>query len=196
VNRRRPFILLSLGALLIATIAVPALAGTGPTQPDDPAAARQEITQAFETWGALSNPEEIAANLDLVDDPRGVVEAARHAHQNWPEIVSVQESHVKNVRFVSPIDAVVTYDIAVPGASRERTGHAVLTVGKWKLIRVTVCGDFGLLGGNCEGGQPCFVRPVSRTFTIPEEKRSGFCGASPAPPEPPAPTRGTPRFTG
>jgi hypothetical protein len=187
-------------ALLITVGAVPATGGDN--GPKNPAAAKREIIRAFESWGAVSTIEDAEANFGLIDDSRGVVDAARQAQQNFPYEVSHDKYRVTEVRFTSPTAADVTYDILVlPSGPNftERVGHAVLGDGHWKLTRGTVCADLALAGGSCDGGKTVIHVDCAPGFHYPPGREGEVCvpdesGPPPAPPAPP--TRGTPRFTG
>jgi hypothetical protein len=142
--------------VLVAAVSSALLTGApvgagGGGSPVDPAAARREITRAFEAFGALSTVEEVEANLDLIDDPRGVVEAAREALRNFPYEVSHDVNRVTDVQFPSATEAEVTYDIVIDRGPNflGRTGYAVFQDGKWRLTRETVCGNLALAGATC-----------------------------------------------
>jgi hypothetical protein len=148
--------------------------------PEHPAQARKEIVKAFEIWGAVSTLEQVEANLYLIDDSRGVLEAARQAQQNFPFEVTHDRYRVTDVSFVNPTTADVTYNIVIEARSEfARQGNAVLKDDGWKLTRDTVCADLSLAGGQCDPPPP----ETTLTFV-------------PSQAAPPAPVIGVPRFTG
>ncbi len=119
--------------------------------PPDEQAARQEIIDVFTQWGAVGTVSEVAKNLGLIDDPRGVVEAATQAVRNYPYQVSHDAYRVSTVGFVNANEAIVVYDVVLDGSPlfAERAGHAVRVEGTWKITRQTVCNDLAPAGAKC-----------------------------------------------
>lgn len=172
MKRRALFILLT-AASFVMLAGAPSYGGSG-NAPQNPAAAKQEIIRAFEAWGAVATLEQVEANLKLIDDPRGVLFAAGQAQQNFPDEVANDTYRVSDVRFVSPTEAAVTYDIVLRGSPlyTGQIGHAVLKEGTWRLTRTTVCGDLALAGGDCDqsSGVPIVVTEATRTPSAPPAK--------------------------
>lgn len=121
------------------------------TPPPDERAARGEIVDLFAKWGAIGTVGEAASNLDLVDDPHGIVQAATQAVRNHPYEVSHDAYEVSGVQFLGRTAAIVAYNIVLAGAPlfSGRVGHAALVEGTWRITRETVCGDLALAGAVC-----------------------------------------------
>jgi hypothetical protein len=165
--------------------------------PEDPAAANEAIVDTWEAAAALTDAENVAANLHLIDDPRGVVEAARQAYENFPFEVTHDANRVTDVFFLSPTDAQVTWDILIEGGPNflGRTGFAVFTDGQWKMSRATACESLALAGGSCDGA-PSDVGPPPRLLR-PSAPPAPAPASPPARPAAPAPAmNAAPRFTG
>jgi hypothetical protein len=177
MKRRVPALGL-VSSLLLVVLASGIASALDAGAPEHPAQARKEIVKAFEIWGAVSTLEQAEANLYLIDDSRGVLEAARQAQENFPFEVSHDSYRVTDVSFTSPTNADVIYNIVVEERSEfARQGNAVLKDDGWKLTRDTVCADLSLAGGECDPSPP----EASLTF-VPQAG-------------PPAPVIGVPRFT-
>jgi hypothetical protein len=121
------------------------------TPPPDEQAARGEIVDLFAKWGAVGTVGEVENNLDLIDDPHGIVQAATQAVRNHPYEVSHDAYEVSGVQFLSPTAATAVYNIVLAGAPlfSGRVGHAALVEGTWRLTRNTVCSDIALAGAVC-----------------------------------------------
>jgi hypothetical protein len=119
--------------------------------PSDEDAARDEIINAFTTWGAVGSVEEAVAHFDLIDDTHGIRQAAEQAVRNYPYEVAHDAYRVTDVGFVSRSAAVVVYEILIDGVPRftGRPGRVVVVDGKWKITRATICSDLSLSGGIC-----------------------------------------------
>jgi hypothetical protein len=141
--------------------------------PGNAAAARRQITKVFEDFAKLSTPEDMAANLDLVSDPRGLVEAAGQAAANFPYEVSHDRNVVRDIHFISPTEARVTYDILIDRGPNftNRVGFAVFADGGWRMSRDTACGNLGLAGGNCDGPPPTSTPGVKTVFMTQRRQR-------------------------
>jgi hypothetical protein len=129
----------------------PSLPASNATVGSDEQAARRAIIQAFVDWGSVGTVAQAEAKFGLIDDTRGIRQAAEQAVRNYPYEVSHDVYRVSEVGFVNAATALVVYDIVIDGVPRftGRVGHAVLVDGTWKITRATVCNDLALAGASC-----------------------------------------------
>ncbi|MEU0400585.1 hypothetical protein ABZ318_10070 [Streptomyces sp. NPDC006197] len=121
----------------------------GATQPDDPAAARAEITK---NWTAFFDPKTPTAEKTRLlenGEQMAPVLAAFAGDKN----AAASAAKVKNVDFTSPDGANVTYDLLVGGnpALPDAKGTSVLQGDTWKVSVKTLCGLVELSGVTVPG---------------------------------------------
>ena len=105
------------------------------------AAVRSSATIAYD-------PAAGAARLDVIDDPRGLVEADAAARAGpYAEQVATTTATIGAVSFDRPDHAWFHYVLSVGFGTR--TGEAVFVDGQWKVTRSTVCADLQLAGVTC-----------------------------------------------
>lgn len=146
-------------------------------QPADPAAERAEIARVFTTLYDPSSTDE--QKTDLVDDPTGVMAAYAAARSGgFADATENTEFVLTDLVFTSPTEAVLQYDIGIPGGSlserlaQDRFGAATRVDGRWKASRQTVCADLALAGGSCDG-MPTVPVPMPAEPTPIEGRSTG-----------------------
>jgi len=116
---------------------------TGP-QPADPVAAEAAVRSVFT---AAYDPAGVD-RIDLIDDPRGVKEAAAQARAGpYGAEVGTTSATVDEVSFDRPDHAWVRYELT--GIGGTRVGELTLIGGTWKVARATVCTDLALAQATC-----------------------------------------------
>ncbi len=124
-------------------------APTGGDEPDDPAAAKAEITR---NWTAFFDPGTPAAErvklLENGEQMQGVL-AAFGGDKN----AAMTSAKVTGVEFTSATEANVTYDLLVGGAPAlpGSQGTSVLQNDTWKVTVKTLCGLVQLSGVTVPG---------------------------------------------
>ncbi|HVM40306.1 MAG TPA: hypothetical protein VM618_05955 [Acidimicrobiia bacterium] len=115
-------------------------------QPDDPEAARAEITAAFETFLDGTNPRE--ERIAAVQDADELSETFTAAGEAEPPGVT---GEVANIAFTGADSATVLFNILVNGtvALPNFPGEAVMVDGEWKVSRTTVCDLLAQSGVTC-----------------------------------------------
>lgn len=128
----------------------PALPEPG-EQPDDAAAAQDEITHAMTV---LYDSTELGEKDLYVDDPTGVGEAREEvATGPFAEQADSAQAVIEELVFTSPTEAWFRYRIeTATGSFSARFGTAVDVDGVWKVTRDTVCQDLSFAGGTCVPG--------------------------------------------
>ncbi|WP_225803234.1 hypothetical protein [Streptomyces sp. NK15101] len=129
------------------TTAPPGMTGQPPggaVQPDDPAAARAEITK---NWTAFFDPKTPTAEKTRLlenGEQMAPVLAAFAGDKN----AAATTAEVKGIDFTSPDGANVTYDLLVGGnpALPDSKGTSVLQGDTWKVSVKTLCGLVELSG--------------------------------------------------
>ncbi|WP_406057088.1 hypothetical protein OG462_11710 [Streptomyces sp. NBC_01077] len=122
---------------------------TGADEPDDPAAARAEIT---ENWTAFFDPKTPAAErVKLLENGERMQEVlgAFGGDKN----AAMTSAKVTGVEFTSATEADVTYDLLVGGAPvlPDAQGTSVLQNDTWKVTVKTLCGLVQLSGVTVPG---------------------------------------------
>ncbi|KOG36339.1 MULTISPECIES: hypothetical protein [Streptomyces] len=121
----------------------------GAAQPEDPAAARTEIT---DNWTAFFDPDTPTAEKTALlenGEQMAPVLAAFAGDKN----AAATSAKVDNIDFTSPSGANVTYDLLVNGdvALPDSRGTSVLQDGTWKVSVKTLCGLVELSGVTVPG---------------------------------------------
>ncbi|MGZ4690733.1 MAG: hypothetical protein ACXVIM_05895 [Acidimicrobiia bacterium] len=120
-------------------------------QPQDAAAARAEVIQAFET--AYSGTADDTAKAAAVEDSGSLKDVMAKADSGpYAQQVKDASAKVTDVVFTSPTEAAVRYDIDIKNYSSnftDRIGKALFVDGRWKVAKVTVCADISLAGVTC-----------------------------------------------
>jgi len=121
------------------------------TQPDDVAAARKGVTDAYTAVYDGSKPQ--SARLVLIDDPTDVGAAMTFAAAgDVGQAYERTRARVDEVAFTSADEATVRYRVILDGAPTldARIGEAVFVDDRWKVTRETVCADLEEVGAPCE----------------------------------------------
>lgn len=116
------------------TSSTPAAAATAPA---DEAAAKAEITTAWETF--LSSDTKSADAVALLENGDQLGAALKKAHQEDKATGGKRSATVKKITFTSPTNATVNYILHAAGQVLNSAGTAVLQDGKWKVSEVTFC---------------------------------------------------------
>ncbi|MCT4357319.1 hypothetical protein M5362_29900 [Streptomyces sp. Je 1-79] len=122
---------------------------TAATEPDDPAAARAEIT---ENWTTFFDPDTpVAERAELLENGEQMRPALEALLGN--QAASAATAKVKGIEFTSPNDANVTYDLLVSGAPAvpDSRGTSVFQEDTWKVSLKTLCGLAQLSGATVPG---------------------------------------------
>ena len=119
------------------------------TRPEDPDAAVAEITEVMTELYDGSVP--ITDNLDLIDDPTGIVDAfSAISDLRVIEALRTSRVSINQIEFVAGDEARIRYDVFVAdGSLQGRFGAAVLTSEGWKIGRETLCADISVVGIDC-----------------------------------------------
>lgn len=115
------------------------------TAPADPAAAKAEITTAWETF--LSSKTSSADAVALLENGDQLGQALKKAQQEDKATGGNRSATVKKITFTSPTAATVNYILHAAGQVLNSAGTAVLQDGKWKVSEVTFC-TLVVLGNN------------------------------------------------
>ena len=115
------------------------------TAPADEAAAKTEITTAWETF--LSSKTSSADAVALLENGDQLGAALKKAHQEDKATGGKRSAKVKKITFTSPTNATVNYILHAAGQVLNSAGTAVLQDGKWKVSEVTFC-TLVVLGNN------------------------------------------------
>jgi len=151
--------------------APPALPPAGAEQPDDSAAAKQAITDAYQT--VFTHGGDPETNATLVEDPDSLKEAQETTKANFPEAVDTVTVTVGDMVFTSPTEAALYFELNYTGGALfgKQIGYAKLIDGTWKISHDTMCMVLGWGGGMCDGSSGSGSSPatplVSPTTTIP-----------------------------
>lgn len=120
-----------------ATIAPPTLPEPGTEQPADPAGAEAAITAAYRL---VSDADaDLTARLAVVDDPSQMDELLPRLDE-WRLVDGTSVADIADVVFVSPVEAIFSFDVSQPQYVGRTTGRARFVDGAWKITRGTVCG--------------------------------------------------------
>jgi hypothetical protein len=132
--------------------APPLLPPAGAEQPDDPAAARQAITDAYQT--VFAHGSDPATNAQYIEDPDSIQQAAETTKSNFPQAVDTVTVNVGDIVFTSKTEAALYFELNYQGGAEfgQQVGHAKLIDGTWKIAHDTMCMVLGWGGGQCEGG--------------------------------------------
>jgi hypothetical protein len=127
----------------------PAPGGTA-GQPADPAAAKAQITQ---NWQTFFDPKTSIADKAKYLQNGSQLAALLQSFSADPRVGQVS-AVVTNVAFTSPTTATVTYQLSLQGTVVEpnATGTAVLEDGVWKVSDSTLCGLVALSGNTSVPG--------------------------------------------
>jgi hypothetical protein len=107
------------------------------TAPADEAAAKTEITTAWETF--LSSNTKPADAVALLENGDQLGTALKKARQEDKATGGKRSAQVKKITFTSPTNATVNYILHAAGQVLNSAGTAVLQDGKWKVSEVTFC---------------------------------------------------------
>ena len=116
------------------TSSTPAAAATAPA---DEAAAKAEITTAWETF--LSSDTKPADAVALLENGDQLGAALKKARQEDKATGGKRFAKVTKITFTSPTNANVAYKLHAAGRVLNAAGTAVLQDGKWKVSEVTFC---------------------------------------------------------
>lgn len=117
-------------------------------QPDDPAAAEQEVRDVFDL---LWNRDIPLDEKVVLDDTTGVAEAIDQVDSGgFAETAETAEHTITEVVFTSPNEAWFMYDLNTDITNfTNRFGIAYRIDGVWVIARAVICQDLGLAGGQC-----------------------------------------------
>jgi hypothetical protein len=128
----------------------PALPAAGAEQPDDPDAARQAITDAYQTvFTHGSDPEK---NATLIEDAEHVQPELAKTKANYPEATDTVTVDIGEIRFLSQTEAALYFELNYQGGALfgKQIGYAKLIDGTWKISRDTMCMVASWGGSQCD----------------------------------------------
>jgi len=127
----------------------PAVPSVTSDEPQDPAAAKAEITRNWTAFFDPKTPQGERVKL-LENGPKMAPVLAAFAGDKNAQQTSVK---VKDVAFTSPTGADVSYDLLVAGntALPDAKGTSVLQDGTWKVSVKTLCGLVQVSGTTVPG---------------------------------------------
>jgi hypothetical protein len=128
----------------------PALPAPGADQPDDADAARQGITDAYQT--VFTHDTDLDARRALMEDPDSVKSALDATKANFPEATNTVTVEVGEIRFLSKTEAALYFELKYSGGALfgKQIGYAKLIDGTWKISRDTMCMVASWGGGQCD----------------------------------------------
>ncbi|MEQ1701358.1 MAG: hypothetical protein ABMA25_14715, partial [Ilumatobacteraceae bacterium] len=117
-------------------------------QPDDPAAAEQEVRAVFDLLWNRDVPFEEKL---VLDDTTGVADAIEQVDNGgFAGTAQTAQHTITGVVFTSPDEAWFTYDIDTDITDfTNRFGIAYRIDGVWVISRAVICQDLSLAGGQC-----------------------------------------------
>ncbi|HEX2383010.1 MAG TPA: hypothetical protein VHI95_10260 [Acidimicrobiales bacterium] len=130
----------------------PALPPAGAEQPDDPGAARQAITDTYQT--VFTHGSDATLNATLIENPEGIEDAVAATRSNFPEAVDTVTVTVGDIVFTSKTEAALYFELKYTGGALfgQQVGYAKFIDGTWKISHDTMCMVLGWGGGMCDGG--------------------------------------------
>jgi hypothetical protein len=132
--------------------APPALPPAGAEQPDDPAAAKQAITNAYQT--VFTHGSDATLNASFMEDPDSLTSALATTKSNFPQAVDTVTVKVGDIVFTSKTEAALYFELNYQGGAEfgQQIGYAKLIDGTWKISHDTMCMVLSWGGGQCSGG--------------------------------------------
>jgi hypothetical protein len=121
-------------------------------QPDDPAAAKQAITNAYQT--VFTHGSDPTTNEQYIEDPDSLRQAQDTVRSNYPQAVDTVTVKIGDIVFTSKTEAALYFELDYQGGAQfgQQIGYAKLIDGSWKISHDTVCMVLGWGGGQCGGG--------------------------------------------
>jgi hypothetical protein len=148
--------------------APPALPAPG-EQPDDPTAAKQAITNAYQT--VFTHGSDPTTNAQYIEDPDSIQRAMQSLRANFPQAVDTVTVKVGDIVFTSKTEAALYFELDYQGGALfgQQIGHAKLIDGTWKIANQTMCMVLSWGGGQCGGGSGSSpgVPPATPLTTVP-----------------------------
>jgi hypothetical protein len=151
--------------------APPALPPAG-EQPDDPAAAKDAITNAYQT--VFTHGSDATLNQSLMEDPESLRDALDTTKSNFPQAVDTVTVTVGDIVFTSKTEAALYFELDYTGGALfgKQIGYAKLIDGTWKISHDTMCMVLSWGGGQCSGsssatGTGVVVPPGGPVTTVP-----------------------------
>jgi hypothetical protein len=131
--------------------APPALPPAGAEQPDDPAAAKDAITNAYQT--VFTHGSDATLNQSLMEDPESLKDALDTTKSNFPQAVDTVTVNVGDIVFTSKTEAALYFELDYTGSALfgKQIGYAKFIDGTWKISHDTMCMVLGWGGGQCSG---------------------------------------------
>jgi hypothetical protein len=105
--------------------------------PDDPTAAKAEISKTWVTFFSSATPSAKAAAL--LEDGDSLGPALQKAKQEDKATGGHRSAKVTKITFTSADDANVNYILHAGGTTLNSAGVAVLQDGQWKVSKTTFC---------------------------------------------------------
>jgi hypothetical protein len=129
--------------------APPALPPAGAEQPDDPAAAKDAITNAYQT--VFTHGSDATLNQSLMEDPASLQDALNTTKSNFPQAVDTVTVNVGDIVFTSKTEAALYFELNYTGGAQfgKQIGYAKLIDGTWKISHDTMCMVLSWGGGQC-----------------------------------------------
>jgi hypothetical protein len=141
----------------------------GAEQPDDPAIARQAITDAYQT--VFSPGGDSLTNAQYIEDADSIQQAVETTKSNFPQAVATATVKVGDIVFTSKSEAALYFELDYEGGALagRQVGYAKLIDGAWKIAHDTMCMVLGWGGGQCDGqsGSLPVAPPVTPLTTVP-----------------------------
>ena len=137
--------------------APPALPPAGAEQPDDPAAAKQAITDTYQT--VFTHGSDPTTNAQLIEDPDSSSRRQETVKSNFPEAVDTVTVTVGDIVFTSKTEAALYFELNYTGGALfgKQIGYAKLIDGTWKISHDTMCMVLGWGGGHVRQRRRRFV---------------------------------------
>lgn len=149
--------------------APPPLPPAGAEQPDDPSAARQGVTDAYQT--VFTHGSDPTTNAALIEDPDSLKQTQETVRSNFPQALDTVTVTVGEMVFTSKTEAALYFELNYQGGALfgQQIGHAKLIDGTWKIAHDTMCMVLGWGGGQCDGGSGSSpgAPPATPLTTIP-----------------------------
>jgi hypothetical protein len=133
-----------------ATTTAATTAAATPSSTFDTAAATQQVTTAWEAFFSKSTP--LAQKAQYLQNGSQMTATIQNFASN--AMVGQVTAKVDSVKFTSPTQATVTYDIDGTSGTAlltATTGQAVLQAGNWVVSDSSLCGLLSLTGGKVPG---------------------------------------------
>ncbi len=128
----------------------PSLPSPGSEQPDDVQAAKDGVTQVYET--VYTHGFESPGDGTYVEDGTYLATLGAQVKQNYPEATDTITVEVGDIVFLSKTEAALYFELKYSGGALfgKQIGYAKLIDGSWKIARDTMCMVYSWGGVQCD----------------------------------------------